>query len=94
MVGSYGTLRRGQIAEIEDHVARKLVEAGRVVPVEGEADDPTIASEPGPVSEATAKGSRQNGGRAGKAKPASSLPADPAPQPSGETSPTSEGGLA
>ncbi len=90
MVGSYGTLRRGQIADIEDHVAVKLVKAGRAIPMDGDAADPTVASEPGTVSEADGKGSRR-GGRAGKAKPASLSPVGQAPKPNGETSPISEG---
>lgn len=91
MVGSYGALRRGQVADIDDHIAEKLVKAGRAVPVEAAAADPIPASEPGPVSGADAKDTRQTGGRAGKAKPASSSPADPAPETSGQASRPSEG---
>ncbi|WGR57703.1 hypothetical protein [Paracoccus versutus] len=91
MVGSYGALRRGQVADIDDHIAEKLVKAGRAVPVEADAADPIPASEPGPVSGADAKDTRRAGGRAGKAKPASSSPADPAPETSGQASQPSEG---
>lgn len=91
MVGSYGALRRGQVADIEDHIAEKLVKAGRAVIVDGSAADPIPASGTGPVSGADAKGVRRTGGRAGRTKPASSSPADPAPATSDRASNPSEG---
>lgn len=91
MVGSYGTLRRGQVAEIDDHIARKLIKAGRVIAVDEAPADPSPAPEQDQASGAKKKTDRQSGGRAGAAKPASSSPADQAPEPSAQTSPPSEG---
>ena len=85
MVGEYGALRRGEIAEIEDHIAEKLLKLGRVELV---GPPPAPVSEP--VSGAGDQKTKKAGGRTGRAKPVSSLPAVQAPDGSEKTSPQSK----
>lgn len=81
MVGAYGHIKGGVIVDLDDVVARKLIDAGRAVPV-----DPAPAV-PAKVSKAIAKGAplnppepRRTGGQTGAGKSLSVSEADQAPQ--------------
>jgi hypothetical protein len=73
MVGSYGSIRKGVIATVPDHIAQQLVKRGVAVPVQAGKDAGAAKSAPTRPSKAS-----QNGGRTGAAKRSSSSPADPA----------------
>lgn len=62
MMGDYGSLKRGVVADVPDNVAEQLIKRGVAVPAEAAG---TAAAHPpaGPT-----------GGRTGKGKPSSSSP--------------------
>jgi len=63
MVGDYGSLKRGIVADVPDSVAGQLIKRGVAVPAEAAG---TAATHP-PAA--------PTGGRTGKGKPSSSSPA-------------------
>lgn len=64
MMGDYGSLKRGVVADVPDNVAEQLIKRGVAVPAE--AAEKAAAHPPaGPT-----------GGPTGKGKPSSSSPAD------------------
>lgn len=74
VTGDYGSLRRGRIAEVEDHLAERLIRKGLAVPYVTEAA--------GTATENPRQSGRDipAGGQTGKAKQSASLQADPAPE--------------
>ena len=72
MYGSYGSIRRGMIADVPDHIARQLIKRGVAVPVQGKEAAKLAPQHPSQA--------RQPGSRTGEAKPSSSSQED---RPSG-----------
>lgn len=78
MYGSYGSIRRGVIANIPDHIAQQLVKRGVAVPVQEVAKN----------APAHPRKQRPSGSQTGGAKQSSSSPADQA----SKTSPSKKSG--
>lgn len=74
MVGSYGSIRRGVVANIPDHIAQQLVKRGVAVPVQGEKEKEAARSAPARPS--SAEKASPNGGPTGKGKRSSSSAGD------------------
>jgi len=75
--GVYGTVRRGQIVDVPDHLAQQLVKRGTFVPVQSAEAAKKAATRPSSAG--------RHGGRTGKGKPSSSLQADQASRTSTST---------
>lgn len=79
MVGSYGSIRKGVVATIPDHIAQQLVKRGVAVPVQGKE-----AAKSAPARPRADQGA-PTGGQSGKMKQSSSSPADQASKTSPST---------
>lgn len=73
MMGDYGSLKRGRIAEVPDHIAQQLVKRGIAVPVQ--AGKGAAANAP---VRPTRQAPYRRGGQTGEMKPSRSSPADQA----------------
>lgn len=80
MVGSYGSIRKGVVATIPDHIAQQLVKRGVAVPVQGKEAAKSASARPRSDTDQPPAG-----GRAGAAKQSSSSPGDQASKTSPST---------
>lgn len=69
MVGDYGRLRRNKPANIDKHLADKLIEKGLAVPSKAPAKGKSDGAKGGGQKPANPSKAAQDGGKTGKAKP-------------------------